>query len=185
MVVKTHNPTDIDILSRPIPGQSLTDTAGEKPYEKPPSVVSPQQAFNLFSESLEEPAAYTNIVSLLDAGISAETLSSAVTLKMFSEGVFTPDIAEIIKPPLTAFITDIGVEEGIEDLRVVNEIPDDGMEVNDSLEMMEKINPEKFQQKMAATMQESELEEMLLNLENPNEGIQEPSRESFLDMEVQ
>ena len=104
---------------------------------------------------------------------------------MFSEGVFTPDIAEIIKPPLTAFITDIGVEEGIEDLRVVNEIPDDGMEVNDSLEMMEKINPEKFQQKMAATMQESELEEMLLNLENPNEGIQEPSRESFLDMEVQ
>ena len=59
------------------------------------------------------------------------------------------------------------------------------MEVNDSLEMMEKINPEKFQQKMAATMQESELEEMLLNLENPNEGIQEPSRESFLDMEVQ
>ena len=173
MVVKTHNPTDIDILSRPIPGQSLTDTAGEKPYEKPPSIVSPRQAFDLVSESLEEPAAYQNIVSLLDAGISAETLASAVTLKMFSEGVFTPDIAEIIKPPLTARITDIGVEEGIEDLRVVNEIPD------------EDIDPEKFGQKLRATVEEEEIQDMLLNLENPNEGMQEPSRESFLDMEVQ
>ncbi|HAI39431.1 MAG TPA: hypothetical protein DCM40_15625 [Maribacter sp.] len=185
MVVKTHNPTDIDILSRPIPGQSLTDTAGEKPYEKPPSIVSPRQAFDLVSESLEEPAAYQNIVSLLDAGISAETLASAVTLKMFSEGVFTPDIAEIIKPPLTARITDIGVEEGIEDLRVVNEIPDEDIDPENDLEMMQRINPEKFGQKLRATVEEEEIQDMLLNLENPNEGMQEPSRESFLDMEVQ
>tara|TARA_R110000765_G_scaffold366524_2_gene456662 strand:+ start:3103 stop:3657 length:555 start_codon:yes stop_codon:yes gene_type:complete len=184
MIARTSNPSDIDILARPIPGQSLTDTAGGKPYEKPPSIVSPKQAFDIVSESLEEPSAYTNIISLLDAGISAETLASAVTLKMFSEGVFTPDIAEIIKPPLTAFITDMGVEEGIEDLRVVNEIPDDGMGTEDSLHMMQQINPKKFQQKMNATMQEEELDEMLSNLEDPDEGVQEPSRESFLDMEV-
>jgi hypothetical protein len=185
MITKKSNPSDIDILARPIPGQSLTDKAGGKPYEKPPSVVSPKQAFDVVSKSLEEPSAYQNIVSLLDAGISSETLASAITLKMFSEGVFTPDIAEIIKPSLTALITDIGVEEGIEDLRVVNEIPDDGMQEEDSLNMMEQINPEKFQQKMKATIQEEELDEMLLNLEDPNEGVQEPSRESFLDMEVQ
>ena len=59
------------------------------------------------------------------------------------------------------------------------------MQEEDSLNMMEQINPEKFQQKMKATIQEEELDEMLLNLEDPNEGVQEPSRESFLDMEVQ
>ena len=149
MIARTSNPSDIDILARPIPGQSLTDKAGGKPYEKPPSVVSPKQAFDVVSKSLEEPSAYQNIVSLLDAGISSETLASAITL------------------------------------RVVNEIPDDGMQEEDSLNMMEQINPEKFQQKMKATIQEEELDEMLLNLEDPNEGVQEPSRESFLDMEVQ
>ena len=34
MIARTSNPSDIDILARPIPGQSLTDTAGGKPYEK-------------------------------------------------------------------------------------------------------------------------------------------------------
>ena len=54
-----------------------------------------------------------NISKLLDAGISAETISSAMVLKMFTEGMFTPDVAEIIKPPLSAHIIDLVTLAGI------------------------------------------------------------------------
>ena len=85
MVAKTED-FDIDFFDRPIPGQSFTDAQGKNPYESQPMVTSPEQAMNLVEESLEHPAAYENILNLLDAGISSETIASALVLKMFSEG---------------------------------------------------------------------------------------------------
>ena len=69
--------------------------------------ASPEEALNVIQQSLEEPTAYKTIINLLDAGISSETIASSLVLKMFSEGVFSPDVAEIIKPPLVAHITDM------------------------------------------------------------------------------
>ena len=123
-------------------------------------------------------------MNLLDVGISAETLASSLTLKMFTEGVFTPDIAEIIKPPLVAHITEMGVEGGIEDINVVNEMPDEGITPQDSMALMSKINPDKLNRKMSQQMQEDQLHEALMELEIPEEEMN-PPKESFLDMEVQ
>ena len=184
MVKKTHDPQAIDIFSRPIAGQSLTDAPGKWPFEKPPKVTSPTQAFELVKDSLEDPSAYEDIMNLLDVGISAETLASSLTLKMFTEGVFTPDIAEIIKPPLVAHITEMGVEGGIEDINVGNEMPDEGITPQDSMALMSKINPDKLNRKMSQQMQEDQLHEALMELEIPEEEMN-PPKESFLDMEVQ
>ena len=183
MVKKTHDSSAIDILARPIPGQSLTDAPKSRPYEKPPQITSPTDAFKVVTESLEEPSAHKDIVELLDVGISAETLASSVTLKMFSEGVFTPDIAEIIKLPLTAFITEVGIEAGVEDINVVNDLPDKERTPSDNIEMMANLNPDKLTRQATQLNEEEEIDEALLGLEIPED--EEPSRESFLDMEVQ
>lgn len=180
----TFNPQALDPLARAIPGQSLTDAPGQWPFEKPPQVVSPKQAFDIVKNSVEEPEAYQDIINLLDVGISSETLASSITLKMFSEGVFTPDVAEIIKPPLVAHITQLGLDAGIEDINVVNELPNPGMQIDDKMELMEKVNPEKAKREREDVFLEEEFDEMLLNMEIPDEPIQAP-KESFLDMEVQ
>ena len=86
-----------DVFARAIPGQSLTDTPGKNPYEKPAMTSSPREAMDVTMESLSQKESQENIVNLLDAGISAETISSAFVMKLFSEGVFTPDVAESIK----------------------------------------------------------------------------------------
>tara|TARA_R100000008_G_scaffold24822_1_gene13378 strand:+ start:6409 stop:6966 length:558 start_codon:yes stop_codon:yes gene_type:complete len=185
MAIKNHDPLDIDIFSKPIAGQSLTDTPGSRPYEKPPQITSPKQAFDMVSESLEEPSATKTLLNLLDAGISAETLASAVTLKMFSEGMFSPDVAEIIKPPLTAFISDLGMEADIDGLQVVNEIPDEGMTNTESIELMSKINPQKFQNIMEPAEQEEAFDSMVLDLDIPEQEGGLPPRQSFLEMEGQ
>ena len=182
MVAKTED-FDIDFFDRPIPGQSFTDAQGKNPYESQPMVTSPEQAMNLVEESLEHPAAYENILNLLDAGISSETIASALVLKMFSEGVFTPDVAEIIKPPLIAVITDLGMDAGVEDVNVVNSVPQDAMSTDQSYELMQQVNPEKYNRIMNDYMRQEEEMELASQIELPPE--EEPVKESFLDMEAQ
>ena len=88
---------DVDSFARAIPGQSLTDTPAKNPYEKPAMVSSPQQAYDLVTQSLENQDAILTFSNLLDAGISAETLASSIVLKMFSEGFkMFSDVLEMI-----------------------------------------------------------------------------------------
>lgn len=119
--------TNLDPLARAIPGQSFTDEPKKNPYEHPSAIVSPQEAMDTVVSSLKQDNAQENILQLLDAGISSETIASSLVLKMFSEGIFSPDVAEIIKPPLINVITEMGVEAGIEDINVVNELPKEPM----------------------------------------------------------
>tara|TARA_Y100000034_G_scaffold68405_1_gene82554 strand:+ start:68 stop:637 length:570 start_codon:yes stop_codon:yes gene_type:complete len=133
-----------------IPGQSFTDTPGSKPYERPPAFAEPERAFGLMVKQLQSPLVRKDIVGLLDAGISAETISSALVMQAFTEGLITPDVAEIIKQPLMRVILRIGLDNGVQDMNVVNELPKDGMSEEDSMTLMRTINPNKFERQMAA-----------------------------------
>ena len=167
-----------DVFARAIPGQSLTDTPGKNPYEKPAMTSSPKEAMDVSMESLSQKESQENIVNLLDAGISAETISSAFVMKLFSEGVFTPDVAEIIKPPLAAHITKIGLEAGVEDINVVNEAPPQSMDEGSSIQLMSKVNPKKYERIMGDAMQEKMDSELAAQIELPEEEEQP----SFLNM---
>lgn len=173
-----------DVFAKAIPGQSLTDTPGKNPYEKPAMTSSPKEAMEVTIESLNQKEAQDSIINLLDAGISSETISSAFVMKLFSEGVLSPDVAEIIKPPLAAYITKIGLEAGIEDINVVNEGPQAGMDEHSSLDLMSKVNPKKYQKVMGSMMQEEMNNELADQIELPEES-EEPSQPSFLNMGAQ
>ena len=127
-----------------IPGQSFTDTPGSKPYERPPAFAEPEKAFALMVKQLQSPVVQKDILGLLDAGISAETISSALVMQAFTEGMVTPDVAEIIKEPLMRIILRIGLDNGIQDINVVNDMPKGGMSAEDSLSLMRKVNPNKY-----------------------------------------
>jgi hypothetical protein len=180
MTILTDN-FDYDPFAKAIPGQSFTDTPGKLPHEKQPEIVDPTKALDVVKRSLTTPAAMTTIIRLLDAGISSETLASSLVLKMFTEGIFTPDIAEIIKPPLIAHIIDIGAEAGIEDMNVVNDLPSEGIGADESLELMKQVNPLKYGRQMMEIDIEDRENEFADNVEFPEEP--EPVSESFLDME--
>ena len=156
------DPQAADPFAKAIPGQSLTDTPGQWPFERPPQIVDPEQAFNVVVQSLEQPESQDDVINLLDIGISAETIASSITLKMFSEGIFTPDVAEIIKPSVVAVIADMGAEAGVEDINVINTLPKQGIPVEERMEMMSKINPDKFNRMASQALEEEELEEALL-----------------------
>ena len=132
-----------------VPGQSLTDTPKNRPYEKPPAIVDPERALAGLVSKLREPNVSSDIIGLLDIGISAETISSSMVMTAFTEGHITPDVAEIIKEPLMRFILRIGLEAGIEDINVVNEFPQEGMSSKERVKLMERMNPQKYAKIMA------------------------------------
>ena len=188
MVLKTEN-FDADPLSQPLPGMSLTDTPGQRPYERPALISSPEEAIERMEEVIKEPSSYKIIINLLEAGISSETVASALILKMFSEGVFTPDVAEIIKPFLIAFITELADEAGIEDINVVNQIPKEPVNHQQTLQLMQKLNPDKFNRQKRRHDTQENIDAMLSKIDFPEDSGQQqeeeqPSRQSFLDMEV-
>tara|TARA_R100000306_G_C4362299_1_gene135882 strand:+ start:556 stop:1098 length:543 start_codon:yes stop_codon:yes gene_type:complete len=179
MSIQTEN-FDFDPFARAIPGQSFTDTPGKLPHEKQPEVVEPDKALEVVKKSLTDPVQLTSVVRLLDAGLSAETIASALVLKMFSEGVFTPDVAEIIKPPLVAHIVNLGTQANVEDMAVVNNIPKEQMSTDESFELMKTMNPDKYNRQMLDSMAQNKLDD--ITAQAPE--IEQPQSESFLDMEI-
>lgn len=180
------NDNNIDTLARAIPGQSLTDEPGKNPYEKPALTTSPEEALEVLTNSIEEPDSKASIIDLLDAGISAETIGSSLVLKMFSEGVFSPDVAELVKPPLIARLTVIASEAGVEDVKVMNSVPQKPISSSDKFSLMEKLNPEKHSRKMNQSTADVEEEEMLNNIDFSDMGElpdETEESESFMNME--
>ena len=173
-----------DPFNAPTPGQSLTDTPGQGIWEQPAQLSDPVEAFEKVLASLQDPLTLETVSKLMYVGVSIETILNGIMVKMFSEGVFTPDIAEIINPPLVAYITEMGVEAGIEDINVVNNLPSSSIGTEEHMDLMQKVSPQKFERIANNAVQEEEFDEMLLNMEIPDEPMQSP-RESFLDMEVE
>lgn len=136
---------DVDFLnSQAIPGESLTQEPKLRPYEKPPQITRPDEALAYLIQSTSEPSVKRKILDTIDAGLSVETIVSGLLLNNFSEGVFNPDVAEIIKIPAIQYITEQAYDAGIEDISVGNAPIDSDMEVEDKAEMMKSFNPRKF-----------------------------------------
>tara|TARA_R100001594_G_scaffold123133_1_gene159469 strand:- start:7836 stop:8450 length:615 start_codon:yes stop_codon:yes gene_type:complete len=110
----------IDPFSRAIPGQSLTATPGQAPYERPPRTSSVENALGGVLESMHKPIQKESLLRLLETGLSAETISSGIVMKAFSDGMITPDMAELMKPVLVLAVMGIANDAGVKDVKVLN-----------------------------------------------------------------
>ena len=114
------NRYNIDPHLRAIPGQSLTDPPGRAPYENPALTSSVEDALEGILEGMHNPIRQEGLVQILSAGMSAETVASSIVMRAFSDGVFTPDVAELIKPALIIALVGIAYDNDITDVRVLN-----------------------------------------------------------------
>ena len=167
---------DPDVFGAAIPGQSLTANPGQFPYEKPPITVDPAQAIDAIVESIRKPHIASSYAKLLEAGLSAESIASGLTLIGVSEGAFDPDVAEMIKPALVFYIVEIGYDHNVEDINVLDDFPDKGMSTNDGLELLEMTSPNERLPKKIKQLQGYEEEEtdQIDNQEN-NMGVEDMS----------
>jgi hypothetical protein len=97
-----------------IPGQSLTTPPGGMPFEKPPQYPDPEQAAGYLFSRLETPKVMEKAISLMDAGVAIEALAKMLTFTGFSNGKWTPDVAELIQPAVGVYLLGIADRAGID-----------------------------------------------------------------------
>jgi len=147
---------EVDLLNmKPIPGASLTEEPGKRPYERPPQITKPDKALQYcLNGMLGNEEVRDELFDVLDMGISVETVASAFILQSFTEGVFDPNISELIKVPLIQFITQEAAKAGIEDMNIVNTDMPKQIQIEDKLQVMQSLNPQKFKRLREEGMQD-------------------------------
>ena len=102
----------------PIPGQGLTDTPGNYPWEHPPQFTDTSEAADYVWERMHRPEFAQRILAMLDAGIPVEAIGRIIVFNGFMEGKWTPDVAFIITEPIMKMIVAMGMKGGVENFRM-------------------------------------------------------------------
>ena len=183
-----QQPLEYDPFAAPIPGQSFAEAPGLSPYERPAISADPEQVVAVLEESLEDEETEQQIVDMLEIGVSAETITEALLNKCFAEGVCTPDVSELVKPFIFMKIVQIGIDNGIDDMELLNDPEADdekGMSTEQKLSLMSRTNPGKYNDIQQMNLQEDEeeplTEEEMYAMDSDNDMPSETG--SFLDME--
>ena len=104
------------------------------------------------------PANRMTMIQLVDAGVPIETLTRTITFTGFTQGKFTPDIAELLNPVVAGFIAIQADKAGITP-RMLNNPPKTSIEDDTVFEIMKDLNPERYVQLATQSVEEEEQEE--------------------------
>ena len=102
----------------PIPGQSLTDTPGNYPWEHPPQYTDPAEVAEFLWQTLHQEQFLEQTIGMLDAGVPVEAIARVLLFGGFMEGKFSPDVAFIITETLMKMILSIGVKANVDNIRI-------------------------------------------------------------------
>ena len=108
-------------FNRPIPGQSLTSTPGNAPYEKPPEITDVGEAIEIHLDRLKDQETMEGVLFFLEMGVDLQTLVEGILRNAVMIGKHSIDISILAGPVLhefirgTAMASGIDFDEGIED----------------------------------------------------------------------
>ena len=165
-------------FNKAVPGEAITNTPGQYPFNQAPLLVSPVESMEHVLNSYLSGNNSEEVLKLIIAGVTLETLANMIVKTFFMEGTFTVDIAEIIKPALVLHLLADARDAGVKNIRIMND------------SNVPEISPEEFiamrNELRGDEIEEEEMVEMSGMPEMPGlEGLPDmpDSEGSFLDME--
>jgi len=111
----TSNPFDA-----PIPGQSLTDTPGNSPWEHPPQYTDLNTAAEYIWDTLHEEIKLEQVILILKSGVSVEALTRGILFSGFSDGKWSVDLAMLLAEIVFNQILAIGVKAKIKNVKILS-----------------------------------------------------------------
>ena len=183
----------LDAFDHPVPGQSLTDEPGKWAFEKPPQITDVDDAVVYVINKVEESnGGKEELKKQMMAGMPIESIVNTISFAGFTDGQWTPDIAELIKLPLSSYFLMMAQEDNIPAV-MFNQDPeaDQGMSDEQVVSHMKEGNPRAFehvQERM--NMPQEEMEERMgpegfLAMPPEEEMTMAPEEEMAMDLEEQ
>jgi len=163
-----------DLLAPAPAGISLTEENRNYPWGNPPKYSDPNQAMDAAIRSLETPSTRSNLIKMVMAGVSIESLIEGFIYAGFESGKFSLDTGLLMKPSLALYLASIAEEEEMPYRMFESDEPLEEDEIDDVhvLKIMKKNNPrmfefvkEKVNEEIRAGGQPQEPEQSFLNSE--------------------
>ena len=169
-----------------IPGTGMNDPKGKWAWEQPPKITDPDEAVDAVMDQFEEEPNKTNVLKLMVAGVSIEELVNITVFNAFSEGAFTPDVAEIIKPALVVGLVQLAGEQNVPFRMFSDPVENQEMDDKEVFRIMKERNPQVFRGI------KEDLNRKIREGQNPRPTqqpmpmpVKQLSEQSFLEMGVQ
>lgn len=102
------------LFDRPVPGQSLTTTPKNMPYERPPEVTDPDEALAIHLAKLSDADTLEDIMYLLEIDIDIQTIVEGITRSAVMAGIHSVDVSLIVQPTMHEFIRTAADALGVE-----------------------------------------------------------------------
>ena len=166
----------------PIPGQSLTEEPGSRAYEKPPKIADVDEAVAYIVDKIETSnGGKEELQKQMMAGMPIESIVNTITFSGFTDGQWNPDVAEMIKLPLSAYFMMMAQEENIP-VVMFNQDPSQDQGMSDATVMthMKEGNPRAFAHLQQQAAMPPEEEPMM-----PEGFLAMPPEEELMELEEQ
>lgn len=99
----------------PIPGESLTSTPKNAPYENPPEITDPAEAIERHLDNLSNPDTMEAVLELLESdSFTISEIVDGVTRVAVAYGVHSIDVGLLAKPIMHEFIKQTADVLGVE-----------------------------------------------------------------------
>lgn len=140
-----------DPFDMPVPGQSLTGEPQKWPWENPTQFTDVDEALIHVVEKVRgDEASQKAFDQVIRLGMPLESIVNTITFGGFIEGLWTVDIAELLKPPLMAFLMLYANEKELPFVAFNNnEKPDktyvDDMSMNELMAATKEMNPTHYE----------------------------------------
>ena len=140
-----------DPFDMPVPGQSLTGEPQKWPWENPTQFTDVDEALMHVVEKVRgDEASQKAFDQVIRLGMPLESIVNTITFGGFIEGLWTVDIAELLKPPLMAFLMLYANEKELPFVAFNNnEKPDktyvDDMSMNELMAATKEMNPTHYE----------------------------------------
>lgn len=181
---------ELDPFASAPPGIGMTSEPQGYEWERPPRFTQTEEAADVLMNRMEQPQVKEQLLNLMAAGTTIESIVNTVALGGFTEGEFTPDTAELLKPALTLYLVGAALENNIE-ATVFNKGPDDEdgkIKNKDLLNIMQDMRPEQFEaikeNQGEVMMPEIPVDEEQVNVQQSLQNEFEPE-EGFINREVE
>lgn len=163
------NNVQYDPFDQPIAGQGMTASPGSRVWEKPSQFSKPEEAAGYVIDKIENTeTSKDNMLNIIAAGSSIETIANTLSFVGFTEGKWTPDTAELIKVPISIYLIGLAIDNDIE-ATVYNVAKEDKETMNkeDLYKMMASNRPQEFNDHVTNLEEQSM---MSMDEENMNES---------------
>ena len=177
----------IDPVSTPVPGQSLTMRPGSQKFERPWKFTDPDDCVMFMIDKMEENRELKEQqLSQIAAGVPIEYIVNTIAFVGFSEGLWSPDVAELIKPPLAMYFILTATAENIP-MVVFNPEKNDQAKLSNEeiITNMASLNPEAFEIIGEAVIGEQQKEEDRGGFLKLEDDIEEMPEEEEIQEDIQ